>query len=183
MLIFDGKKRDIVPQLQITPESDYAPTTVKFDASASEVKNGTISKYTYDFGEGKGTVDGDAQMQYQYLLGGEYTVKLTVTKNDGTKETISKKVVLKDSSRSLQINASVASGFTGRSIDFDAAGSNGQISEYYWNFGDGQSSTDPRATHAFSTAGTYTITLKATYSDGTIKEATKDITIKDISAQ
>jgi hypothetical protein len=37
-LIFDGKKRDIVPVLDIVPDSEYAPTKVKFDASASEVR-------------------------------------------------------------------------------------------------------------------------------------------------
>jgi len=50
-LIFDGKKKDIIPRLKIVPESEYAPTVVKFDASASEVKDGSITKFTYDFGE------------------------------------------------------------------------------------------------------------------------------------
>jgi hypothetical protein len=67
-MIFDGKKKEIVPRIVISPESEYAPTVVKFDASASEVKDGSISKFTYDFGEGKAPVDGDAQMQYRYIL-------------------------------------------------------------------------------------------------------------------
>lgn len=48
-IVFDTKKKEIVPHLQVTPDSDYAPTTVKFDASASEVRSGNITKYTYDF--------------------------------------------------------------------------------------------------------------------------------------
>jgi chitodextrinase len=181
-LIFDGKKKEIIPRLKIIPDSEYAPTTVRFDASASETKAGTITKFTYDFGEGKPPVDGDAQMQYRYILGGDYIVKLTVTKDDGTKETIARRLVLKDGSKNVTINTSASSGIIGSGIDFDAAGSAGQITEYAWDFGDNSTSTEPRPTHIYQSAGTFTVSLKVTYLDGTLKDTTKDIVIKDPTA-
>lgn len=40
------------------------------------------------------------------------------------------------------------------------------LSSYQWDFGDGNSATSTNATHAFSTAGTFTITLVATNANG-----------------
>ena len=37
---------------------------------------------------------------------------------------------------------------------------------YYWNFGDGNFSTDMNSTHAYSQNGTYTVSLKVTDNDG-----------------
>ena len=40
------------------------------------------------------------------------------------------------------------------------------LSSYQWDFGDGNSATSTNASHAFSTAGTFTITLVATNANG-----------------
>jgi PKD repeat protein len=40
--------------------------------------------------------------------------------------------------------------------------STGSITSYLWNFGDGGTSTGTNPTHAYTTAGTYTVTLQAT---------------------
>ena len=40
------------------------------------------------------------------------------------------------------------------------------LSSYQWDFGDGSAATSTNATHAFSTAGTFTITLVATNANG-----------------
>lgn len=52
-MIFESEKKDITLALKLTQDSEYAPTTVHVDGSASIPKTGTITKFMYDFGEGK----------------------------------------------------------------------------------------------------------------------------------
>lgn len=52
-MIFTIAKSDIRPILNIAEHSDYVPVTIEFDASASESKYGEITKFIFDFGEGK----------------------------------------------------------------------------------------------------------------------------------
>jgi PKD repeat protein len=49
-----------------------------------------------------------------------------------------------------------------------------------WNFGDGSAATsEENPTHSFATAGTYTVTLTATGSDGVTSEKSLDVAISD----
>jgi len=52
-IIFEPEKKDIAINLKLTQDSEYAPTIVHVDGSASTPKIGTIIKFIYDFGEGK----------------------------------------------------------------------------------------------------------------------------------
>lgn len=52
-MIFEPENKDITLTLKLTQDSEYAPTTVHVDGSASIPKEGTITKFMYDFGEGK----------------------------------------------------------------------------------------------------------------------------------
>jgi predicted outer membrane repeat protein len=48
--------------------------------------------------------------------------------------------------------------------------STGNITNYYWDFGDGITSTDANPTHVYSTPGTYTVTLTVTGPGGSSTE-------------
>lgn len=52
-IIFEPAKKDIALSLKLTQDSEYAPAIVHVDGSASIPKQGTITKFMYDFGEGK----------------------------------------------------------------------------------------------------------------------------------
>lgn len=52
-IIFEPEKKDINLALKLTQDSEYTPATVHVDGSASIPKQGTITKFMYDFGEGK----------------------------------------------------------------------------------------------------------------------------------
>ena len=57
----------------------------------------------------------------------------------------------------------------GQNVNFtNSSNANGgpALSSYQWDFGDGNSATSTNATHAFSTAGTFTITLVTTNANG-----------------
>lgn len=52
-MIFEPAKKDITLSLKLTQDSEYAPATIHVDGSASIPKTGTITKFMYDFGEGR----------------------------------------------------------------------------------------------------------------------------------
>jgi competence protein ComEC len=69
------------------------------------------------------------------------------------------------------------SGAVGQEIAFSAAGSSGPISSYSWSFGDGTTQTGTSsATHAYSAAGTYPVTLSVVGDSG--KTASDTATVR-----
>lgn len=176
-IIIEAKKKNISAVLTYAQDSDYAPATVKFDASASQAREKEITKYAYDFWEWKWIVEWDAKQNYRYNFPWEYIVTLTVTRSDGLTDSIKKKIILKEAWKQLQINASVSSWLVWKNIDFDAVWSNWQITSYAWDFWDWQTSTDPSTSHSYSNPWTYTVKLIVTYADWVVKNWDKEITV------
>ncbi len=58
-----------------------------------------------------------------------------------------------------------ASPGVGQSVSFDAATSTGSPTAYSWNFGDGTTANGAQASHAFTQASTYTVTLQISKPD------------------
>ncbi|MGH9648985.1 MAG: N,N-dimethylformamidase beta subunit family domain-containing protein, partial [Terriglobales bacterium] len=72
------------------------------------------------------------------------------------------------------------SGTATQSIQFDGNGSSdpdGVVLAYEWNFGDGATGTGNLTTHAYSVAGTYSVTLIVTDDKGSRNSATTTATI------
>ncbi|TVQ69190.1 MAG: M6 family metalloprotease domain-containing protein [Balneolaceae bacterium] len=69
-----------------------------------------------------------------------------------------------------------------QSVSFSAAGSydpDGQITAYFWEFGDGQTSNQMNTTHSYSQAGNYTYRLTVTDNQNATGQTTGDISITD----
>lgn len=171
-------KKDIEMNLKIDQESDYAPTTVHFDWSATAAKEWKIVKFTYDFWEWREPLNWDAKQDYRYKYPWEYKVTFTATKEDWTKDTIVKNVILKEQSKDITINSSISTWYVWKDIDFDAAWTKWQVESYLWDFGDWNTDSDPTPTHSYWKAGEYKIKLTVTYADWIIKTWDKYITIK-----
>jgi PKD repeat protein len=140
-IIIEGKSREIVPILEVASDGNnaldnlYATVDVKFDASGTMVRSGKIAKFVFDFGEGKPLSEGEAVKIYRYTIPGEYTVKLTVVKTDGAKESISRKLVVKELAKKLEIESGISQGTSGKEAEFRVKeGTIGQIESYSWDF-------------------------------------------------
>ena len=69
-----------------TPADPIIDQLITFDASLSTDIDGTITAYDWDFGDVSGIQTGEV-IDHAYQADGEYTIKLTVTDDDGLTDT------------------------------------------------------------------------------------------------
>jgi microbial collagenase len=86
-------------------------------------------------------------------------VTLTVVTEKWKEYKISKNLVLKPQTTQVKISSSLASAPVGQEISFSSAGTQGQITRYSWDFGDGFSSSEANPNYAYKTPGKYNVTL------------------------
>jgi len=75
-----------------TPSQPHVQQPVSFDASSSTDKDGTITVYAWDFGDG--SVATGKTTSHTFIKEGTYTVVLTVTDNDGATATQEDKITV-----------------------------------------------------------------------------------------
>lgn len=160
------------PVASFTAASNELVTSV--DASASTDADGNIASYDWSFGDG-GTATG-VTASHTYAQAGTYTITLKVTDTTSLVSTTTKNVTV---APNRAPTASFTSTVTNLSAAFDASAStdaDGTIANYAWDFGDGQSGTGATATHAYGSAGTFTVKLTVTDDDGAVGTMTRSVT-------
>ena len=156
-------KKDAILKLDIEKPTDYVPVVVRFDASKSYIKNDDIVKFIYDYGDGTVEERDAINPGRRYTSPWDYEVKLTVVGASGQRYTMTKSLILKPQPQSVKVNTSLKKAPTFQWIDFSSADSEGQITGYFWDFGDGNNSTKANPTHSYTEAGTYTVRLKVDF--------------------
>ncbi len=114
---------------------------------------------------------------HNYSAGGTYNVKLVITSNTGDKDSLQQNVIVKPKPLVLFSAPNVCEGLTAQITNY--TNENGTtISGWYWNFGDGQTSTVQNpVTHYYSDKGTYSIKLKSIASNGCADSLIKPLVI------
>jgi PKD repeat protein len=137
-----------------------------FDASTSTDTGGTITTYSWNFGDGTPVVTGPSPTTtHVYATSNFYAPSLTVTDSTTSVNTISN-FVFPVPAGSLQ--AAFTTNCVGLNCSFNAGGSTdaiGTIVKYSWNWGDGSpvySTISPTTTHGFVSGGSYVVTLTVT---------------------
>ena len=179
-IYIESIKKDAILKLKITPKNKYVPTFVRFDASLTQIKGKNIEKFVYDYGDGTPLDERDAiNPAHRYTLPWEYDVKLTVITTDWSKYHLSKKLVLKPKPQKAAINVSMKTAEPNQEIDFSSEWSEGQITWYFWDFGDWEVSTDANPWHSFEIPWKYTVKLKTTFSNNNELEDEVEIEVVD----
>ena len=146
--------------------------TVTFDGTASYDPDGSVVSYSWDFGDGQS--DTGAVVQHAYTGGADHTVTLTVTDDDGAID-VDTAFVEVNLAPVANTGASDVYEDVGVDIRFDGSGSvdsDGTITRYDWDFGNGDHATGAIVFYQYSSSGDYTVTLTVTDDDGGTDSAT-----------
>ena len=168
---------DAVPKASFTAAPDRGDLAVAFDAGGSSDSFGTITSYSWDFGDG-GHASGKTP-SHTYSHAGEYTVTLTVTDDEGETGEVAH-VTVADAPPLASFTVGTASPTATQPVPFDASGSSdpdGTITGYSWDFGDGTTGSGAKPSHTYSHAGEYTVTLTVTDDEGEIGEVSRLVSV------
>jgi RHS repeat-associated protein len=141
-----------------------APYTANFDASNSFDVNGTIAKYSWNFGDEVLLDTTTPITQHIYSAPGTYLAMLKVQDNSGaTADAFPMPITVKEFNMSpfASSNCSIA----GRKINcsaFSSGDMDGMITNYQWDFGDGlstQGQSQFETTHSYMADGTFNVKL------------------------
>jgi PKD repeat protein len=170
-----------------TPASPTVGTTVSFNGTSSTDPDGTIVSYAWSFGDGSS--GSGATAGHAYMSPGTYTVRLTVTDNDGASHSRTASISvssLANQAPTAQFSVSPSSGSVGATFSFNAGSSydpDGSIVSYQWSFGDGASGSGVTAGHAYASPGTYTIRLTVIDNDGASDTETRSVSVSSPANQ
>ena len=136
-----------------TPDKGYPPIEVRFDAGGSTSPNGAIVSYEWDFGDDQ-TGSGET-VDHIYTEKGVYAVTLVVTDSAGATGARTQGVEALNYAPIAEFTANVYAITVDDPIWFDAFESydpDGEIVEYLWDFGDGETDEGVTVSHAYTSA-------------------------------
>jgi len=162
-----------------SPVSPVVGQLVTFNASLSTPEGGTITSYSWNFGDSNVTSGNYKIMSHAYAAFGTYNVTLTVTDSESLTDTAWALILV----RGYPVAAftwSPERPLVNQTVTFNASLSTpegGTITSYRWNFGDGTNGTDEIANHAYATTGNYNVTLTVTDDENLIDTAWAVVTV------
>ena len=155
-----------------------AELTCSFIDGSSD-PDGTIVSRSWAFGDGAASAE--TNPSHTYPSDGQFTVTLTVTDDKGAQESESREVKPKAPPPANQApTAAFSSSCTALSCAFNSDGSSdpdGKIASRSWTFGDGASSNESNPSHAYGSAGTYTVALTVTDNNGASAQESHEVTV------
>ncbi len=157
-----------------SPAKPMVGEVVVFNATAS----GGTPPYTYSWTFGDGTPTGNGPtVNHVYGFPGTFAVFLTVTDFFGRPGTASKQIPVTPALDG-DITVSQAKPMIGETVNFTATAAGGTPPYgFSWTFGDGGMAIGRNTTHAYATAGTFTVTLRVTDFVGHIHNSTLQLPV------
>lgn len=130
-----------------------------------------VSSYSWDFGDGPGSIRTGPNPSYTYNKPGTYTVKLTITTLGGCTETATFTDAVKTGTLpSVDFTANRFAGCAADSFRFTSLAT--PSTKWLWDFGDGTTDTLENPVHSFADTGKLSVSLTA-YNNGCRLKVTK----------
>jgi PKD repeat protein len=164
-----------------SPSSPTEGVAVAFDGTGSSIGgSGTaITSYAWSFGDG--TLGTGPTPSHTYATAGSYRVRLTVTDGAGASSSVSHWVSVADEPPTATFMIPSGLLLASQPLQFDASASSdpdGSIASYTWQFGDGTAPvTGATPTHAYASAGTYSVQLTVVDRNGQSATVTKTVAV------
>ncbi|MGB1388236.1 MAG: PKD domain-containing protein [Paracoccaceae bacterium] len=148
------------PRFTIPPRPLAVSELGTLDASGSTDADGQIISYLWNFGDGA-MAEGQI-VNYAWTKPGIYRITLTVVDDSGTAS--ARQVAVQDVriDAAPVANAGADQYVTASEVTFDGGGSldtDGRITSWTWDFGDGTTASGQNVTHAYQSPGVYEVAL------------------------
>lgn len=158
------------------PVASFTSTSVceGLNTSFTNTSTGTISSYSWNFGNGSGSISQNPI--YQYPGDGSYSVELSVISNKGCSSTATNLVQVYPLPN---VGINQVDVCLGSPMNFQAIASvpGGSVSTYDWTLGDGNTSANANPSHTYSAAGTYDVTLVITSNNSCVDSANVEVEV------
>lgn len=158
-----------------SPTGGMKPLTVYF----TDLSKGNPDQWSWDFGDN--TTSGDRNPSHTYSQAGQYTVMLTAT-NEGGSTTATEENFVTVTDKPVPVAEFVGTpqeGLEPLTVQFTDA-SSGNPTSWYWEFGDGATSTLTSPIHEYAVPGKYKVRLSVSNGQGTTqKSRTEYIYVKN----
>lgn len=171
-------EQQLKADLKADPISGEIPLVVNFDASSSTYPGGKIVSFEWDFGDGTPIRIGDAKISHRYTAIGTFTARVTAIASDGKKTEALLDINVRPVALISCYEVNVKEGPAPLIVTFDPRCSTGTITQYKWDFGDGQTSHERKPTHTFKNAGIYEVTLEVSDNQNVVDSFTDKIVVK-----
>ena len=166
-----------------TPDAGDPPLAVTFSSAGSADPDGTISSYSWNFGDGS-PLSTEANPVHTFTANGAYVVRLTVRDNRNVTGSTTKVIQVgpgANASPTAIAYVTPISGSTPLEVSFTGSGSSdpdGSIVLHEWDFDDGSPvSNEADTTHEYTVPGLYTVTLTVVDNEGAAAVATRVVTV------
>ena len=162
---------------------DNTPPVAGFDATANglrasfvDTSDGGIVTRLWDFGDD--TTSSLPNPTHTYGAAGTFLVMLDVTDDAGAGDSVSQSITVLNNPPETVAAATPTAGNAPLTVTFDSTGSSdsdGAITSFAWNFGDGSSSAEANPSHSYGSAGSFTAVLTVTDNAGA--SGSDDVTV------
>lgn len=172
----DGGTRTVTQSVRVRPTEPLVnftwtppipePNDVVQFTDTTDPHGATIASWSWDFGDQ--ATSSEENPAHAFATARTYPVKLTITLSNGTSYSYQKNLRVNAPPRALFTPSRTTIG-VGDSITFTNSSTDpdGSIVQSAWNFGDGGTATGAgNPVHAFTSPGSFTVTLTVTDNDG-----------------
>jgi PKD repeat protein len=146
-----------------TPRAGVPPLLVQFSDSSAAVPGTPISGWNWNFGDGSPAGTGQ-NPAHSFGAAGVYDITLTVTDAALNSDSETKIGYVVVGGPTAAFTATPSTGYAPLAVQFNDASDPGAsaITDWLWDFGDGNTSTAANPAHLYSDAGQYTVSLTVT---------------------
>jgi PKD repeat protein len=172
---------DLAPVAVITatPATGKAPLVVRLSGSLSEDDAG-ILEYSWEFPDQDPAQMAGVQGEQSFEKSGDYIVRLTVTDSAGQSNATEVLIQVENTSPIASARFSNDAPIPGESVLFDASSSfdpDGQLIDFIWDFGDGETRRGTRVSHVYSQLGLYEVRLTVVDNAGALSTISHTMTV------